>query len=149
MLKKGMVVGVICLLMLVTIPVVSGDVIEYPKEDRPHTVFISGECNSGGIPDPVSFDILGLIRYGYPRWFQLGAFGYYQWPWGPGYKMEEGSIFIVNGEVQDVEYPVQIGLFGVKGFLPAIGQLFFKNVIGGKIRVFAECEEISLWYGPN
>ena len=124
----------------------SDGIIEYPKRDKPYTVFISGECNGGGIPDPIGFDILGLIRYGYPRWFNLGAFFYSQWPWGPEYRMEKDSIFIINGEIQDIEYPVQIGLRGAKGFLPAIGQLFFKATINGKLRVFAECEEISLWY---
>lgn len=63
--------------------------------------------------------------------------------------MEEGSIFIVNGKVQDVDYPVYISLEGFKGYAPALGLWLTKAIIGGRIRIFGVCEEISLWYGPN
>ena len=47
-LKKGLAVGVICLLVLVTIPMVSGEDILYPREEGPYNVFIRGKCRGMG-----------------------------------------------------------------------------------------------------
>jgi len=145
MLKKCLVVGVICLLMMVAIPLVNAEG-DYPKDEGPYTVFIGGECNGGGIPDPITFPIIFLIRHGYLRGMQFGPLSYWVWPWGPEYHMEEGSIFIVNGKVQDVEYPVQFHLRGFKGYAPAVGLWLTKAIISGRIRMFGVCEEISLSY---
>jgi hypothetical protein len=38
--RKGLVVGIICLFMMVYIPSVNGEEIEYPEEDGPYTQFI-------------------------------------------------------------------------------------------------------------
>ena len=144
--RKGLVVGIIFLLMLVAIPMVSGDIIEYPKEEGPYFVYMSGNCHGGSIPDTVDFDYRGLFRDGKPMWFQLGPLSLNRWPRGPGYELNKGSIFIVNGKIQDVEYPINnLILKGFKGYAPAIWQCFIKAPIG-RIRVFGVCEEISLMY---
>ena len=140
MLKKGLVVGTICLLMLVSIPLVNA-LDEYPREDGPYNVFMGGKCSRGGYK-PVSFDFVSFFKGEKPRWFQLGPLGLYRWPVGPHYQMEKGSIFIVNGKIQNIEYPVGFMLNGFKGYAPAIYHTFIKTP--GRIRVFGVCEEISL-----
>jgi hypothetical protein len=149
MLKKSLTLGVICLLMLITIPIFSGEIIEYPKEEGPYTVFIGGKCNGGGIPNPIHFDVAHFITRGNIRYIQVGPLSYFVWPWGPEYHMEEESRFIVNYKLQHVEYPVSIFLYGFKGYAPALGLWFTKTFINGRIRVFGVCEEISLWYPSN
>lgn len=142
--RKELTVGVICLLMLVSIPMVTAGE-DYPPEEGPYTVFIGGKCYGGLIPGPFNLDILLLIEQGYTRVIQFGPFGLWKYPWGPKYCMEDGSIFIVNGKVQDVEYPVYIALNGFKGYAPAVGQWFLK-MITGRIRVVGMCDAIDLDY---
>ena len=145
MIKKCMVVGVICLLMMVAIPLVNAEY-DYPKDEGPYTVFIDGECDGGAIPSLFTFSIKYFFRYGFLPGMQIGPFNYWLWPEGPSYHMREGSIFIVNGEVQDVEYPVQFQLRGFKGYAPASPLWFTKAMLNGKIRIFGVCEEIGLLY---
>ena len=101
-LKKGLAVGVICLLMLVTVPMVSGEWIRYPKEEGPYTVLIMG--NSSGMSGGIS-TIFRLI----PFWFLF-------YPRHIGYDFDENSVFFVNGEKQDILYPADIDLGGFKGY---------------------------------
>ena len=144
-LKKGLVVGVICLLMLVALPTVIGDDdVEYPKENGPYIVFIGGKCYGGVIPWSINIEWLLLIEEGYSRVIQVGPFHlYWQYPYGPDYDMEEGSIFIVNGQIQDIEYPVFIELMGFKGYAPAFFLWLLKMPIG-RIRVLGICDAINL-----
>ncbi|UCD13536.1 MAG: hypothetical protein JSW60_08265 [Thermoplasmatales archaeon] len=145
-LRKGLAVGVICLLMLVAIPTTTSNEIEYPKENGPYIVFIGGKCYGGIIPGPINFEWLLILEEGYTRVIQFGPFHlYWQYPYGPDYLMEEGSIFIVNGQIQDVEYPVDIELMGFRGYAPAVFQWFFKMLIG-RIRVIGVCDAINLDY---
>jgi len=143
--KKVIVVGMIFLLMLMIIPTTTGeDIIEYPKENGPYTVFISGKCYDGVIPWSINIDWLLLIEEGYSRVIQVGPFHFYwQYPYGPDYAMEQGSIFIVNGQLQDVEYPVFIELMGFKGFAPAFF-LWLLKMPFGRIRVIGICDAINL-----
>ena len=41
-LRKSLAVGIICLLMLVSIPMVSGEDIRYSREEGPYNIFIGG-----------------------------------------------------------------------------------------------------------
>ncbi|UCF12707.1 MAG: hypothetical protein JSW06_00215 [Thermoplasmatales archaeon] len=104
--RKGLVVGVVCFLMLVTVPMVSGEWIRYPKEEGPYTVLIMGNCSgmSGG-----QSTIFRLI----PVWFLF-------YPRHIGYDFDNDSVFFVNGEKQDILYPAQIDLSGFKGYGPTI-----------------------------
>jgi hypothetical protein len=139
MLKKGLIIGIIFLLMLMSFPSVTSDFIVYPRDEGPYTVFIGGKTDGGGVSDSLFFNsTIG---------FQLGPFCKYNYPWGPEYNMWNRSIFIVNGKVQNYEFPAQIGLKGLKGFAPAINLLNLKIVTGGRLRIFGICEEIWLWYG--
>ena len=125
--RKGLAVGVICLLMQMIIPTTTGNDIEFPKEKGPYIVFIGGKCYGGVIPGPINFEWLLLIEEGYTRVIQVGPLHFYwQYPYGPDYFMEEGSIFIVNGRIQDIEYPIEIELMGFKGYAPAVFQWLFK-----------------------
>ena len=141
MLKKGLIIGIICLLMLMSFPMVTADLIIYPKADGPYTVFIGGKTGGGGVSEPIFFNsTIG---------FQLGPFCKYKYPYGPEYNMLNWSIFIVNGEIQKYKFPAQIGLKGLRGFAPALNQLTFKIVTEGRLRIFGVCDEIWLWYGLN
>ena len=125
--------------MLISFPIVTSEFIEYPKEQGPYTVIVTGKTYGGGVSKPFFWD----PEIG----FQLGQFCKYKNPYGPEYNMLNKSIFIVNGEIQKYEFPAQIALKGLKGFAPAINHLNFKILTGGRIRVFGVCEVIYLWYG--
>lgn len=139
LLKKGLIIGVICLFIMISFPVVTSEFIDYPKEEGPYTVFIGGKTYGGSIAKP--FFLNTTIG------FQFGPFCKYNYPWGPEYNMLNGSIFLVNGKIQKYEFPAQIGLLGFKGFAPAMNQLSLKILMQGRIRTFGVCEEIYLWYG--
>jgi len=102
-MKKLLTVGIICLLMLVSIPMVSGKAILYPKEEGPYNVFISGK-NTG-----MGGGIYTLFLHFWPLWF-LPYILSISW------HFQAGSVFIVNGEEQDIEYPAQIDMSGFKGY---------------------------------
>lgn len=111
MLKKGMVVSVIFLLMLVSIPLVSGEDILYPKEEGPYTVTAMGPGNGGGGRLFTLFHLLPLWLLWYPV--------------DVDWHFDSGSVFFVNGEKQDIVYPAQIGLTGFKGY----GPTFFMQIL--------------------
>jgi hypothetical protein len=113
MLKKGMVVGVIFLLMLVSIPMVSGEHIFYPKEEGPYTVTAMGPSNGGG---GRLFTLFHLL----PLWFLL-------YPLDVDWHFDSGSVFFVNGEKQDIVYPAHIGLYGFKGYGQTVYMLILKG----------------------
>jgi hypothetical protein len=141
--KKSLVIGAICLLMLVSFPIVNS-LIEYPREKGPYNVFMGGKCSCGG-NKPLWFDFPGLLKNGKPRWLQLGPLSLHRWPVGPQYKMEKSSILIVNGKIQNIEYPVSMMLKGFKGYAPSIYYCYMKTLISSRIRVFGVCEEIDLY----
>lgn len=145
MLKKCMVIGVICLLMLVAFPIIIADD-EYPQEGGPYLVSIGGKCTRGG-NKPIWFDFSNFLQGESPRWCRIGPFSLHKYPVGPHYLMEKQSIFIVNGEIQNIEYPVSIFLKGFKGFSPAVYHVGIKTL--GRIRIFGICEEIDLLYDQN
>ena len=142
MIRKCMLVGVICILVLTTLPVVNADN-EYPQDGGPYLVFIGGKCSRGG-NKPIWFDFSNFFQGESPRWCRIGPFSLHRWPVGPHYLMENQSIFMVNGKMQNIEYPVSIVLKGFKGFSPASYHVFVKT--SGRIRIFGICEEISLLY---
>ncbi len=117
MMEKCLVVGVICLLMLVTVPMVSGEWIRYPKEEGPYTVLIMG--NSSGMSGGIS-TIFRLI----PFWFLF-------YPRSIGYGFDNDSVFFVNGEKQDILYPADIDLVGFKGY----GQTAYMMILKWEVAV--------------
>ena len=141
--RKGMAVGVICLLMLVTVPMVSGERILYPKEEGPYTVFISG--NSSGMGGGL-FTLFRLV----PVWFLI-------YPLDIEWHFQPDSVFFVNGEKQDIVYPAQIDLIGFKGYGQTIYMLILKCYVAAfmgfltgfmptpKARVIGRCAEILVW----
>jgi len=65
---KGLAVGIVCLLMLVTFPTIVGNEdIEYPKENGPYLVFIGGKSYGGVISGPINFEWLLILEEGYTR----------------------------------------------------------------------------------
>ena len=143
-LRKGIAASIIFLLILIIIPTTTGDDIEFPKEKGPYIVFIGGKCYGGVIPGPINIEWLLLIEEGYTRVIQIGPFHFYwQYPYGPDYVMEEGTIFIVNGQRQDIEYPIEIELMGFKGYAPAFFLWLIKIPIG-RMRVIGICDAINL-----
>jgi hypothetical protein len=101
--NKGLVIGIVCLLILVSIPNISGEAIHYPKEEGPYNVFILGGCTGMG------GGIYTLFLHIWPLWFLPYVLSI-SWHFQPG------SVFIVNGEEQDIEYPAQIDMSGFKGY---------------------------------
>lgn len=142
-MKKGIAVGVICLLMLVSLPTISGERILYPKEEGPYTVFISG--NSSGMGGGLS-TIFRLL----PLWFLI-------YPRSIEYDFDEDSVFFVNGEKQDILYPAQIDLIGFKGYGQTIYMLILKCYVAAfmgfltgfmpnpRARVIGLCAEILVY----
>ena len=129
MMKKCLAVGVICLLMLVAIPIVNGEWIEYPKEDGPYTVIICGPIRGFGFNGHVDF-----YSYKWPFW----NLNYSQ---KISYKFRILSVFLVNETLQKIKYPALIELYGFKGFAPTFLMLSSKLSIG-RCRVIGECDEI-------
>ena len=135
---KGLAVGVICLLMLVTFPTVTGEDILYPRTDGPYTVFIFGEClgMGGGI-----FTFL----HKFPLWFLI-------YPRSIRYHFNESSVFFVNGEKQDIVYPALIELSGFKGYGTTFYMMELKETLAyfigalkgftPRARVIGRCTEI-------
>lgn len=143
-LRKGISIGIILFFILMIIPIVTADDIEYPMEDGPYIVFISGKCYGGLIPGPINVEWLLLKEEGYTRAIQFGPFHlYWMYPYGPDYTMEEGSIFFVNGQKQDIDYPVTIELMGFRGYAPAVF-LWALKMAFGRIRVIGICKAINL-----
>jgi hypothetical protein len=111
-LRKGLAVGIICLLMLVSIPMVSGEDIRYPREEGPYTVVIMGNCSGMGGA------IITIFRIN-PFWFLF-------YPRSIQYHFFEPSVFLVNGEEQDILYPASIDLRGFKGYGQTIYMMMLK-----------------------
>lgn len=132
-IRKGLIICVACLLLFILFPTVFSEFIEYPIEKGPYTVYI------GGISRPFFWD----PEIG----FQIGPLCKYKYPYGPEYNLLNNSIFIVNGKIQKYEFPTQIGLNGLTGFVPAVNHLTIKTLTGGRIRIFGVCDVIYLWYG--
>ncbi|UCD14562.1 MAG: hypothetical protein JSW60_03850 [Thermoplasmatales archaeon] len=112
-LRKGLAVGIICLLMLVSIPMVSGEDILYPKEEGPYNVLIIGKCSGmgGGL-----FTVFRLV----PLWFLF-------YPRSIMWHFQPDSVFFVNGEKQDIVYPAFIWLGGFKGYGTTIHMILLKH----------------------
>ena len=129
-IRKGLVIGVICLFMMVYIPSIVGHYFkEYPKEDGPYKIFISGHIIGGSYKGHLphigpfwSLDTNQSIGYYFPRWL---------------------TIFKLNGLLQNVYFyrEMHIEMNGFKGFAP-VGWMegmgfFFRSF------VYGECE--SFW----
>jgi hypothetical protein len=141
--KKGLILGIIFLLMLVSLPIVSSQRILYPKEEGPYTVIIMGPSNgmSGGF-----FPFFHVL----PLWLLF-------YPLDIGWDFDPDSVFFVNGEKQDIVYPAQIELSGFKGYGHTIYMLMVKgfataylgSVIGfmpsPRARVIGLCTEILVY----
>jgi len=104
--------------MLVTVPMVSGEWIRYPKEEGPYTVLIMG--NSSGMGGGLS-TVFRLV----PFWFLF-------YPRSIEWDFDEDSVFFVNGEKQDILYPAQIDLGGFKGY----GQTAYMMILKHNIAAF-------------
>jgi len=145
-LKKGLAVGVICLLVLVAIPMVSGECIFYPREEGPYNVFISGEC--GGMGGRFFTQLLYKLHF-WPLWFL-----YY--PDDINWHFQPGSVFFVNGEKQDIVYPAHIWLYGFKGYQQSYHMFQLKEKVAFLIgvltdsmpttraRIIGRCDEIQV-----
>ena len=119
MLKKGIVVGVIFLLLLVSLPIVSSEQILYPKEEGPYKVIIIGPSNGMGGRLVTLIHIL-------PLWLFL-------YPLNVEWDFDNGSVFFINGEKQDIAYPAQIGFYGFIGYGQTSYMLMLKGYTAGYI----------------
>lgn len=132
--KKGLAVGVICFLMLISIPMVTGTRIDYPKENGPYTVFIGGY---GGLING-SIDI---YRHPLPFWYLI-------YPEHITYNFKCFTIFFVNGERQELTYPAEISLRGFKGYAqPLTCYILILTLFRfiHRTRVLGRCDEIIVW----
>ena len=118
--RKGLAIGIICLLMLVSIPMVCGEDVLYPKEEGPYNVFICGKSEGmgGGIHT--------MFLHCLPLWFLF-------YPSGIQWHFQPDSVFFVNGEKQDIVYPASIWLGGFKGY----GQSFHMLLLKDKVVILA------------
>ena len=119
-IRKGLTVGLICLLMLVSIPMVSGEDILYPREEGPYNVTISGKSEGMG------GGLYTMLLHFWPLWFKF-------YPNGINWHFQPDSVFFVNGEKQDIVYPAHIWLYGFKGY----GQSFHMLLLKDKVVILA------------
>lgn len=139
--KKGLAVGIFFLLMLVSIPIINGEWIEYPKEEGPYNVLISGTCLG------MAGSFYTLLIHFLPLWLLF-------YPLHIEWDFEENTTFYVNGEKQDIVYPAQIRLSGFKGYGTSIHMLMLKIKVAilmdsfpgflpiPRARVIGQCAEI-------
>ena len=130
MLKKSIVVGIFCVLMLVSIPIVSGVQYLYPKEEGPYTILITGTPGSIGYEENLP-KILPFLDLEYPEKIVISFFML--------------PMFFVNGELQPVDFPAQIRLYGFRGFCPPLSVIMFKHLVFGRIRIFGVSDEMIVW----
>jgi hypothetical protein len=138
--KKGLAVSIICILMLVSFPMITGKEIIYLREEGPYNVFASGEINTMAGNLSTIFRIMPFWFLSYPRHIE--------------YWFEGDSVLFINGEKQDIVYPARVDLIGFKGFGQTFHMWMFKifasNLIyfitdylmTPKARVFGQCDEI-------
>ena len=129
LIRKGLVIGIICLFLMVYIPSINGKEIDYPEEDGPYTVYISGSILNIGHDE--SLDLLTHIL---PFWY-LNSSQHLC------YRMGMLSIFNVNGSLQKIKYPALICLYGFKGFAPTWWIWDFKWIIF-RCRIIGKCDRI-------
>lgn len=128
--------------MLVVTPTIVGNEIEFPKEDGPYTVFLSGYWMLGSFMGPVSW------RPGIG--FNIGPFCYIIYPNGVFYNIENHTNpkLIVNGELRNdvfTKCPEVIHLNGFRGFVPTLSMYIAKTGYFSRIRVIGfHVEEIDL-----
>ena len=114
-LKKGVIAGVIFLLILVSIPMISGKEIIYPREEGPYNIIIKGRSNG--------FSSRFITFFSpFPLRFQL----YLGWIY---YSFEEKSGFFVNGEKQDIEFPADFEITSFKGLGPTLYNMILKDYL--------------------
>lgn len=155
-LKKGLAIGIICLLMLVITPNVIGhnnkekttqnvgvNDIEFPKENGPYEIFVEywiwGVC-----PDFI---------YITEDWIQIGLNCRLKYPKYIKIELEKSTVVIVDGESQDhlmEEYYGSLRIYGLNGrFPPCIIQdlnemlYLFSNGRLGKNKLYGTCDEID------
>ena len=116
--------------------------IEFPRENGPYSVWISGKWYGSLAP---SFIVAPVDGY-----YKLGPISIINYPNG-----HSGTLFInsdrgpgflyVDGELQEIQQDlVYIKMKGFKGYYPGTFQYVFKLFYFGRIRIFGICEEIDL-----
>lgn len=116
--------------------------IEFPREEGPYNVWISGKWMGNMAPSIAVFLIDGYYRFGpisiidYP-YGHSGTLFHNSDDSGPGY-------FFVDGERQPLEELTRIEIKGFKGYYPGVIQYVFKLFYFGRVRIFGICEEIDL-----
>ena len=140
LLKKSLVVGIICLLMLVSLPTSFGTVEYYEnmtiKNNRSERHFVFIRATS-------------LIGVGFlSDYYRIGRFlelflstdgGHVQFRFGGGANI----LFIVDGKIQDVETPVKID-FGLEGLEKGVA--FWWHPLG-KTRIVGVVDAIEVIEG--
>lgn len=136
MFKKNLVVSVICIFMLMSIPIVTGNEIEYPKENGPYTIFIGGNYY-GSLLTPIAVDIFN-------EYINFGPLVAIRYPGRLAYNLHKGCILIINGNPQLVDTGFRVEAYGFIGYHPAFFQTIFKLMYFGRLRAFGICQEIDL-----
>ncbi len=131
-LKKSLAVGIICILMLISLPIINGKRIEYPKEDGPYTVYICGFCRGFGSNAYIDFNS------------KVWSFWNLTYIQRIGYSFRFLSVFFVNGSLQKIKYPASIDLKGFQGFAPTVWMIYLKLYMG-RCRIVGKCDEIIVW----
>jgi len=129
-LKKSIVVGIFCVFILISIPLVSGKQHLYPKEDGPYIISISGTPGSIVYEENLP-KVLPFMDLEYPEKVSISFFML--------------PIFFVNGKLQPVNFPAQIRLYGFKGFCPPLSAIMLKHFLFGRIRIFGIADEMIDW----
>ena len=136
MLKKGIAVGIICLLLLVSVPMATGNEIEYPKENGPYTIFIGGNYY-GSLLTPIAIDIFN-------EYINIGPFVIIRYPGRLAYNLHKDCVLIIDGQVQIIDSGFRVEAYGFMGYHPAFFQYIFKLIYFGRVRAFGICQEIDL-----
>ena len=111
--------------------------IEFPKEDGPYTIWISGTWFGDMHPSIIIAPVDGF--------YKIGPISWINYPNGfSGHIAQGPGIIIIDGEIQDFPEDTYIDIKGFKGYYPGVFQYISKLFYFGRVRMFGICEEIDL-----
>jgi len=136
MLKKGMIVGVFCLLMLVSTQIVTAK--EYPKEEGPYNIILQGKCFGFGNGGPGK-----IIHFG-PFWY-LDDIASIEFSGFIGATCIISSD-IIPAEICELNLSTNICLYGFNVYAPGFAIWLVKALTPlAKIRIIGTCSEIIVY----
>jgi hypothetical protein len=139
--KEGLVVGIICLLMMVLLPLICGEEIEFPKDQGPYTVFAVGDWEYMSLTGRHLFKLLPIVIHPY----SIGNDRKLNFTMT--YELID-PVIVIDGIRQTTDDPIGITFQGLRGLAigsNALSFILINRCMGGLIIVFGRCAEIDIF----